>query len=175
MKEEYQTLKNKYDEHDTTISQLESQLEDKQNQIIDLEAKIRQQERERQSSRSNKKHNTDSELSSKYIQEISELEKKIRLLEETNNRKQNSFDKEIKNLKEELEKARSANGKEEEATADALHLERENLELKSQISKISEDLLVAKTNLGSVMNSVFEYGGPDLFDRIEEKISFGEH
>lgn len=40
--------------------------------------------------------------------------------------------------------------------------------------KLSESLLTARTNLGAVMNTVFEYGGPELFDRIEEKVSFGE-
>lgn len=53
--------------------------------------------------------------------------------------------------------------------------ENENASLKEQISKLSDDLVVAKTNLGTVMNAVFEFGGADLFDQIEERVTFGEH
>lgn len=54
-------------------------------------------------------------------------------------------------------------------------LRNENEKLKFELSKMSENLLSAKTNLGTIMNAIFEHGGPELFDQIEGAISFGEY
>ena len=58
---------------------------------------------------------------------------------------------------------------------DMLLMENENIQYRVQVTKLGEELLTAKSNLGTVMNSIFEYAGSEFFDQIEEKISFGEH
>lgn len=64
---------------------------------------------------------------------------------------------------------------ENEKLATEMHeIENENIQFRVQVSKLSDDLLLAKTNLGTVMNAIFEYAGPEVFDMIEEKVSFGE-
>ena len=62
-----------------------------------------------------------------------------------------------------------------EDLAKELHeLENEYIRLRVKFNRISEDNLIARTNLGDVINIVLEYGSPDLFDIIEKKVSFGE-
>jgi hypothetical protein len=40
---------------------------------------------------------------------------------------------------------------------------------------LEEELLMTKKNLGEALNAAFEYGGSELLDKIEEKVTFGEH
>lgn len=42
--------------------------------------------------------------------------------------------------------------------------------LTDELNKISEELMMAKSNLGSVLNTIFEHGGADLLERCEKII-----
>lgn len=69
----------------------------------------------------------------------------------------------------------TADDEKEKLAVEMLQVENENVDLRARLNKVSDELLNAKTNLGAVMNSIFEFGGSDLFDKIEEKMTFGEH
>lgn len=68
----------------------------------------------------------------------------------------------------------NAEDKAEKQAKELSALEDENRLLKLDVNKLGEDVLKAKTNLGQVMNAIFEFGGSELFDKIEERTPFNE-
>lgn len=43
--------------------------------------------------------------------------------------------------------------------------------LTSDLTKMSSDLMAAKSNLGAVLNTIFEHGGAELLDKCEKYLS----
>ena len=46
-----------------------------------------------------------------------------------------------------------------------------NKALTSDLTKVSADLMVSKSNLGAVLNTIFENGGAELLDKCEKFLS----
>lgn len=58
---------------------------------------------------------------------------------------------------------------EKEALSKSLKAAQEKVKsLTAELGKMSTDLTTVKSNLGSVLNTIFEYGGAELLDRCEK-------
>ena len=146
LKEERQGLMSKNDELEHSVSELKIQLLDKQNQIDSLEARMGLKEQELDKVRLSYTNKSEmfaesSVQASEYMVKVSELEKKIFLMEESHNLKIANLEFVNKSLKEQLEQQNEAASQtNKQLEEEVLKLDAENEDLRRQLQEAKAKL-----------------------------------